>query len=272
MYESTDKDVWRVFREHHYLSAEMNKGCRLFLIYWEETLVGMFSVLNQPSGSYKYAYRIHRVVILPDFQGLGCGSKIIDFFGNYFIKEGNKLFLRTTHTRFANHCRNSNYWIEGSSSKKISNAGGKSHEKKYKNYDRQRIPYSFEYVGVDYNSKEHQHIICLGEDTYENAQKQIEEISDNSKFKIIVTGIADIHSINNFEKYAVKNGIRTELLYIKSKDDFNIVKKYLNDKFDVIATTKEAQDQIKPYKDNIKSMITYDFRVDPPKLWKRIKN
>lgn len=41
--------------------------------------------------------------------------------------------------------------------------------------------------------------------------------------------------------------------------------------FDSVSTTKEAQDQIKPYKDNIQSMITYDFRVNPPKLWKRIK-
>lgn len=41
-------------------------------------------------------------------------------------------------------------------------------------------------------------------------------------------------------------------------------------KFNCILTTKEAQDKIKPYKDNIQSMLTYDFRVNPPKLWKKI--
>lgn len=62
---------------------------------------------------------------------------------------------------------------------------------------------------------------------------------------------------------------KKEYVYILNNIDKSILSQ---NKFDCIATTKEAQDQIKPYKDNIQSMITYDFRVDPPKLWKRIKN
>ena len=90
----------------------------MFLVYWENTLVAMFSTLNLPSGTNKYGYRVHRTVVLPDFQGLGIGTKLLDFFGEWYLSKGEKLYLRSTHLRFANHCINSNKWIEGSRSQK----------------------------------------------------------------------------------------------------------------------------------------------------------
>ena len=80
MYKSNDKDIWRVFREHHYLSKDINNACNLYLIYWDNVLVAMASVLAIPSGTLKWAYRQHRLVVLPDYQGLGIGTKVNDFF------------------------------------------------------------------------------------------------------------------------------------------------------------------------------------------------
>ena len=232
----------------------------------------MFSVLNQPSGSYKYAYRVHRAVTLPDFQGLGIGAKLFDFFGEYYLKNGNKLFLRSTHIRLANHCRNSNSWIEGNSSQKISNAGGESHEKKYRNYDRKRVPYSFEYVGKNYKNKEHQPILCLG-DIDENFVNQcFDKIIEKNKFPIIVTGIADLSVINNWEKVAKERGIRTELLFIKSKEEFNIVKKYLSQDFDAVIIGKENQELLAQFKKSkdIQQLITYNYKKPNPVYYEKL--
>lgn len=244
----------------------MNKGARVFTCYWGDVLVAMFSVLNQPSGSYKYAYRVHRVVVLPDYQGLGIGTKLFDFFGEYFISNGDKLFLRSSHVRLANHCRDSSKWLEGSSSCKISNAGGASHEKKYKNYDRKRVPYSFEYVGENYNSKEHQLIICLGETNEETAKEYLNKIVDENKNPIIISGVADIKYQTVWEKVAKEKGIRTELLYIKSHNKYTMVQKYLKQKVDGIIIGKEAQAQISQFKHSkdFRQLITFNYKHGDP--------
>lgn len=84
-----------MFREHHYLSGEMNKACKLYVVYWNEVLVGMASVLPIPSGTLKFGMRQHRLVILPDYQGLGFGTKINDFMAKYFYNNGYKyLFVQ----------------------------------------------------------------------------------------------------------------------------------------------------------------------------------
>lgn len=231
----------------------------------------MFSVLNQPSGSYKYAYRVHRAVTLPDFQGLGIGTKLFDFFGKMYIDNGDKLFLRSTHIRLANHCRRSNKWIEGGSSQKKSNLGGKSHEQKYRNYDRKRTPYSFEYVGEQYNRK-HQPIICMGEADEELAKRSLEAIIRKDEFPIVVTGVADAKEINIWEKVAKEKGIRTELLYIKSKGEYSIVKKYLEKDFDAIIIGKDNQQIVMQYKKSkdIRQLITFNYKSDIPKYYEKI--
>ena len=232
----------------------------------------MFSVLNQPSGSYKYAYRVHRAVTLPDFQGLGIGTKLFDFFGEKYIQNGDKLFLRSSHVRLANHCRGHIGWIEGGSSQKISNAGGASHEKKYRNYDRKRMPYSFEYVGSDYNTKEHQPILCLGEADEAFVNQCFDKIIEDGKYPIIVTGIADLSVINNWEKVAKERGIRTELLFTKAKGKFSIVKKYLGQSFDAIIIGKENQDLIAQYRKakDIRQLITYNYKKNIPIYYEKL--
>lgn len=232
----------------------------------------MFSVLNQPSGSYKYAYRVHRAVTLPDFQGLGIGTKLFDFFGKKYIENGDKLFLRSTHIRLANHCRKNINWIEGGSSQRKSNPGGESHEKKYRNYDRKRVPYSFEYVGEDYVIKKHQPIVCIGEAKEKFARESIEKIIQEDEYPIIVTGVADLKKVNVWEKVAKEKGIRTELLFIKAKGNYSIVKKYLEQDFDAIIVGKNNQDLIGQYKKSkdIRQLITFNYKCELPKYYEKI--
>lgn len=240
MYRTDNKDIWRVFREHHYLSAEINKACTFYTIYWEDTLVAMFSCLNQPSGSYKYAFRIHRTVVLPDYQGLGIGTKILDYFGKMYTDNGNKLFLRTTHTRFATHCRNSIKWIEGNSSGKVSNAGGKTHEKKYKNYDRKRTPFSFEYMGEGYATKPHISIHidynnCMNLELIKN---DLQYLLNKGYYLTVITG--EPKSTNPIEYICQELGIRTQMLYYHEC----VIGKY-KDKKILTSWTQEFSDKVR---------------------------
>lgn len=71
---------WPMFREHHYMSGDLARAARKFLAYvtldGEERLAGFASVL--PVMGHKGWRRGHRHVVLPDFQGIGLGNRMIE--------------------------------------------------------------------------------------------------------------------------------------------------------------------------------------------------
>lgn len=247
VWKSGNKDIWRVFREHHYLTKDFNKGAFVYLVTLDNTIIGFNSILNQSSGTSKFSFRTHRLVILPDYQGLGIGTKFEEFIGEYLLKQGEKLYLRTTHLRLGRHCLESNKWVVASHNLIIRKKNENS--SKYKTVDCSRKAYSFEYVGEDFNKKEHQHIICLGNTTKRIATEMMSKIMDNSKFPILLTGNPS-QSNNIFEQIALKQGIRTQVLSmnVKGKDVF--VKSAFTNKYYLLCTDEMYLDLIKPYLTN----------------------
>ncbi|MCD4558238.1 GNAT family N-acetyltransferase [Schaalia sp. lx-100] len=75
------RQAWPIFRNHHYLTGDLSPAARVFLAYVKlgnqpERLAGFFSIL--PSMGHKGWRRGHRTVVLPDFQGLGIGNRMIE--------------------------------------------------------------------------------------------------------------------------------------------------------------------------------------------------
>lgn len=219
----------------------------------------MFSVLNMPSGTNKYCFRVHRIVILPDYQGLGFGTILLDWFGEYFISKGLKLFIRSSHIRLAQHCRSCGKYKENNTSQKIrnSNSAYGTQLKKYRHLDFKRAAYSFEYVGERFFTQPHQIIIADSTTEITQAEEYLNQILRKNCYPIIVTNIADQVNENSFEKIAKTKGIRTEVLWIKRNNVFELNTKRLNDTFDAIALDEKTKKAIQPYKENIYSLITY---------------
>ena len=72
-----DKSAWNVFKQHHYLTSDLpNNTPHCYLYYWNNALVGYGSLNAFPHPKLKACYNIGRVVVLPDFQGLGIGYPI----------------------------------------------------------------------------------------------------------------------------------------------------------------------------------------------------
>lgn len=62
--------------------------------------IGFIAYINQPS-SYKFygkhaTKRITRLVILPDYQGIGLGTKLLNFMGKYLKEKGHMCSINTT--------------------------------------------------------------------------------------------------------------------------------------------------------------------------------
>ena len=76
----------------------------------KRTIIGFTSAISYPSGTVKLAWREHRTVILPDFQGLGIGVKVSDAVGEMFRQWGRRYFSKTSHTRMGQYRNQSNKW------------------------------------------------------------------------------------------------------------------------------------------------------------------
>lgn len=270
MYKTDNKNIWRVFREHHYLTKDINKACDIYLIYWGDVLVGMTSVLNIPCGTIKYGVRGHRLVILPDYQGFGFGSKINDFVSKAYFDKGYKYFIRTTHIRLGKHLNDSAEWKSTTSNLKKRKSSGI--EDNIKNNQTQigdeRIAYSFEYVGKSYTQKEIQKIVCIGDEEKEVAKDMLNKIIDKDKCPVIISGNAIWSETTIWEDLAKEMGIRTEILFIKRKDKYTMNESKLKS-FDAIITSEEEQLKISKRKKEIRKLFSYNYEKDNPKptLW-----
>ena len=241
------------------MTSDFNKGARVFLLCIGDTVIGFNSILNLPNASLKYAFRTHRLVILPDYQNLGIGTKFEEFIGEYLLKQSNRLFLRTSHLRLGIHCEQSDLWKTNTTNKKIrknKNTVTNSQTKKYKNIDFKRSAYSFEYVGKDYNLKEHQNIVCIGECDERLAEILLLSIVDHNKFISVVTGVAKQSEETNtvWEKVAKKYSYRIEIAHISGVINGAFVK----NPFDCVCIGKDALNELMPYKDKMCRYVVYD--------------
>jgi GNAT superfamily N-acetyltransferase len=150
---SATRTAWELFHKHHYLTAELSKSAQKFLAVWNGTIVGFASSLSFPHAHIKKAYRGHRTVILPDFQGLGIGVRLSDWVAKWHKSQGHRYYSRTTHPRMGAYRDNSNEWKATSSSGKRQAPQGatsmfkKSQTESSWNPDLNRIAFSHEYVG-----------------------------------------------------------------------------------------------------------------------------
>lgn len=103
--------TWEHFHKHHYLTATINKASRCYGIMWDGVLVGFFSMISQPNAHMINAFREHRTVILPDYQGLGIGKVASELVGSCMKILGWTFYSKTTHPSYTHYRNKSPNWI-----------------------------------------------------------------------------------------------------------------------------------------------------------------
>lgn len=142
--------VWPIFQKHHYLDRNYNKSASAFVGYIEHKPITFCSVLAFPSGTVKNAWREHRTVVLPEFQGLGIGNRMSEEVAEYIVSEGCRFFSKTAHPAMGEHRNKSSKW-KPTSKNGLKRKDYKKHER-FKNQlaHTERVCYSHEYVGETY--------------------------------------------------------------------------------------------------------------------------
>jgi ABC-type lipoprotein export system ATPase subunit len=93
----TEPDTWEIFKKHHYLTELNNKAYAHYLFCWGDKPVAINIISPLPSGSLKNAFRESRIVVLPDYQGLGLGYFVSKFTASIYKNSGRRYFTKTVH-------------------------------------------------------------------------------------------------------------------------------------------------------------------------------
>lgn len=141
-------NLWEMFKGHHYLSSKLNKASRCFVGIWNNEIVVFTSAIRFPNGNFDNAWREHRTVILPDYQGMGIGTRFSDCVAQLFIDDGFRYFSRTAHIRMGEYRNKSNLWKPTTKNKIIRKDIKSTNNGTFNNwYVDTRLCYSHEYIG-----------------------------------------------------------------------------------------------------------------------------
>lgn len=90
-----DKSVWKIFSKYHYLSAKHNNAAHVYVCYINDQISGFISVMPQP-GKIKNRFRVHRLVVLPDYQGIGVGIRMLNDIAELYTNNNKKISIVTS--------------------------------------------------------------------------------------------------------------------------------------------------------------------------------
>jgi GTPase SAR1 family protein len=141
--------AWELFRHHHYLDTVLHKSAACFLATWNEVPVAFSSWL--PLFSRIPAYREHRTVCLPDFQGVGIGNAVSAYCASIFAGMGKRVFSTTSHpSMITARAKNKATWRLSRAPSLTGKDGGGGTSK----HATRRFTASFEYVGPSMDRRE----------------------------------------------------------------------------------------------------------------------
>lgn len=161
-------DTWKVFKQHHYLTQDLNPAAWCYVITWNSKPVSFVAILPFPGVGDAKTRRISRIVTLPDYQGLGIGKSLIDYFSALYCKINCQMYIRTVSPAIGISLSiDFKNWQATLSNMKASFAADTSGRKLLN-----RPSYSFKYIGN--KSIDCENLIIFNADAWkEVAQNQI---------------------------------------------------------------------------------------------------
>jgi len=139
IFNISDKSTWKMFAKYHYLSHSHNNAASVFVATVNDKIAGFISVLHFPHPKSKNIKKVHRLVVLPDFQGIGIGIMLLNKIGELYKKQNQRYTIVTSAPSLINTLKKSNLWALTSVGRKTAHSGIKT-----KSTSENRVTASFE--------------------------------------------------------------------------------------------------------------------------------
>lgn len=103
--------AWKLFAPYHYLTAELNRGARCFVLFVNGVPASFIGVISFPHPQVRDIVRVSRNVTLPDWQGLGLAMILSEKIGAAYKAIGKRLRHYPAHFSFIRSFDNSKNWV-----------------------------------------------------------------------------------------------------------------------------------------------------------------
>ena len=77
--------MWQMFRQYHYLNGKLGAGVRCYVALYQDKPIAFIAVASIFMKT-KY-YRVSRLVVLPDYQGIGVGKRLLNFIAELYTSQ-----------------------------------------------------------------------------------------------------------------------------------------------------------------------------------------
>ena len=135
---------WQLFKSYHYLSGGHNSATHRYIAEINNVPVAWCSVIHFPHPKASNMKKIHRLVVRPDYQGLGIGMILLNYVCSLYKKK-NRVIIQTGLSYFAKVLSKNKFWRlfrQGTMPR------NKTLKKEFQKYlSTTRVTASFEYVG-----------------------------------------------------------------------------------------------------------------------------
>jgi len=204
-----EKHLWKLFHSSHYMTFNqpvektLPSSSKFYTYYWlkedngkiEEVLVGCVAVLFQIHKYYN-ARRLSRLVVLPEFQGMGFGRIIIDSISEFYKQKNIKMFISTFHNKLGYYLEKSELWQPTFGNKrKLPQKADEDRTKGFKSLRKEDILFRYNYIGNNFK-KNYKIKLNKSKDPFIliDLRKQLKNEKDKNKRKILR------NKIKEFEK------------------------------------------------------------------------
>lgn len=156
---STTPDYWRYFSKYHYLDTTMSRSVHCYVLLLGDKPIGFHAAIHSTNRDIHSYWRGHRTVILPEFQGMGIGTRFSDAIAQIYVDRGLRYFSKTAHPSFGEHREKSPLWRATSTNRKSRKSSyllkdgtvrampGYGGNAQIALRDADRVCYSHEYIG-----------------------------------------------------------------------------------------------------------------------------
>lgn len=240
------------FEKWHYLSKSLLVSCNAFIVLWRNEPVGFISY-RTVFGPRPNVWAIHRLVVLPDYQGMGFGSKLIKWLGEKLAREGGmltakvgnyklqkffeadpmikvcKVYEQKLTERLINECTHYETIPAGIDPLTykypftivISGIGRGSSQNNYSILNINCKKVGMRYNGYDYYNKPHNYVVIDGDYSIEAYESLIDKYAKKDHYNFFSLGSPDV--VKDISPFLIKRGYRHSNINIDPSSQVSVV-------------------------------------------------
>lgn len=107
--QRVDRAAWDLFKKHHYLSSDLGSAAQCWLAMQDGYPVAFVAMMHMPHPT-RSSWRVSRIVCMPDYQGIGVASLLLDYVAGIYRCTRKPVNITTGHYGLIGSLAKSKCW------------------------------------------------------------------------------------------------------------------------------------------------------------------